>query len=138
MTFFDDIKDFHEKFELVYDGKPRALPKDLDRFRIDFLKEEFSEYTFSHENAQILQKCKEEIYFDHLELCLDGLVDMVYVILGTAYLHGFDFDEAWKRVHQANMKKVRAVGPGESKRNSTYDVIKPPDWQPPYLKDLVK
>ncbi len=68
----------------------------------------------------------------------DALIDLVYVALGTAYLHGFPFDLGWRRVHEANMKKVRATNAAQSARNSTHDVVKPPGWTAPTLDDLVK
>jgi predicted HAD superfamily Cof-like phosphohydrolase len=122
-SFFQDVKDFHEKFGLEYCGRPRHLPVDTMEFRLKFLGEELQEYALSVT----------------LEDQLDALVDLVYVALGTAYLHGFDFDEAWCRVHAANMKKVRAAPDGsDSKRGSSHDVVKPPGWQPPDLSDLVQ
>ena len=116
-----DIQEFHEKFGLEYNGPPRNLPSDLEQFRTDFMREELAEYQTTHMKAKKL----------------DALVDLVYVAIGTAYLHGFDFNEAWRRVHEANMKKVRAKRADQSKRGSTYDVVKPPGWQPPNLIDLV-
>lgn len=118
-----DIEDFHKKFGLIYDGKPRELPSAISDFRTDFLYEEVDEY--AHINAPLHDK-------------LDALVDLVYVALGTSYLHGFDFREAWRRVHASNMAKVRALTPSDSKRGSVYDVVKPPDWTPPDLTDLVR
>jgi predicted HAD superfamily Cof-like phosphohydrolase len=124
VTEFDpikDIKDFHEKFGLAYDGPPRRLPRELEQFRRDFLIEEAEEYTVSATQVDRL----------------DALVDIVYVALGSAYMHGFDFAEAWRRVHAANMKKVRAAHAGESARNTAHDVVKPPGWEKPNLLDLV-
>jgi predicted HAD superfamily Cof-like phosphohydrolase len=117
MSQWQDIKDFHEKFGLVYDGPARSLPEDLASFRLNFMIEETDEYILAEKRADQL----------------DALVDLVYVAMGTAYLHGFDFDEAWKRVHTSNMGKVR----GASARSEGYDVIKPEGWKPPYLGDLV-
>jgi predicted HAD superfamily Cof-like phosphohydrolase len=68
---------------------------------------------------------------------LDALVDLVYVALGTAHMQGFDFNEAWRRVHDANMQKVRAQNADESKRGSALDVVKPEGWKPADLSDLV-
>jgi predicted HAD superfamily Cof-like phosphohydrolase len=121
---YKDIKDFHEKFELKYEGKPRTLPRELRNFRMDFLEEELSEYALAASQGNMIGQ-------------LDALVDLVYVALGTAYMHGFDFEEAWRRVHEANMKKVRAVTLKDSKRKSVYDVVKPEGWTPPDLSDLV-
>ena len=113
--FLQDIKDFHEKFQLTYIGPPRELPDELAKFRKAFMEEELDEYIDSR----------------YLPGKLDALVDLMYVVLGTAYLHGFPFEEAWRRVHEANMKKVRA----QSSR-SKFDVIKPEGWTPPALSDL--
>lgn len=113
---WQDIKDFHEKFGLKYDGPPRDLPVDLATFRLGFIFEELDELITAEKRADQL----------------DALVDLTYVILGTAYLHGFDFQEAWNRVHAANMAKVR----GPSKRSEAFDVIKPEGWTAPVLDDL--
>lgn len=120
-----DIKDFHTKFRLTYDGPPRQLPYELVTFRAIFMHEELQEYGLAVDD-------------ENLEKQLDALVDLVYVALGTAYLHGFDFNEAWRRVHTANMKKVRAESAVDSKRNSPFDVVKPEGWVAPDLSDLVK
>jgi predicted HAD superfamily Cof-like phosphohydrolase len=118
-----DIREFHEKFEINYDGPPRTLDLDLADFRIKFMMEEIKEYVLAHEN-------------NDMEGMLDALVDLIYVAAGTAHLHGFPLSTAWTRVHYANMQKIR--GSREtSKRNSPYDVVKPEGWQPPNLKDLV-
>ena len=136
-----DIEEFHEKFDLIYDGRPRALPRDLQKFRQKFLSEELGEY-FSH--VDLAYRALEVSFLDeaeithHLEEMLDGLVDLVYVAVGTAYLHGFDFAEAWRRVHAANMTKVRAQSAAHSKRGSTHDVVKPPGWEAPSHTDLVE
>lgn len=68
---------------------------------------------------------------------LDGVVDQVYVALGTAWLCCMPFGEAWRRVHVANMKKKRAERVEESTRKSLFDVVKPSGWTPPNLDDLV-
>ena len=146
MSMFDDIKAFHEKFDLKYNGAPRWLPQDLDHFRTGFLAEELAEYTTDDKTVQadIIRNVKRGTVIrpsdtpPSLEKQLDALVDLVYVALGTAYLHGFDFDEAWRRVHAANMKKIRATLSEQSARGSIHDVVKPPGWTAPNLSDLVR
>lgn len=136
-----DIRAFHEKFSLIYDGFPRQLPSDLLDFRVKFMREELTEYT-DDSNALAAHLLTDRTDTANtaflLEKQLDALVDLVYVALGTAYLQGFDFNEAWRRVHEANMKKVRALREADSKRGSTYDVVKPPGWEPPSHIDLVE
>jgi predicted HAD superfamily Cof-like phosphohydrolase len=126
MDLYALIKEFHTKFGLEYTGKPRTLSRDLRNFRMEFMEEELAEYAVAAAHHKQL----------HSEL--DALVDLVYVALGTAYLQGFDFNEAFKRVHEANMKKVRASSLTDSKRGSIYDVVKPEGWAAPDLSDLVK
>jgi len=116
------IQEFHEKFGLTYLGPPRKLDDEERLFRGTFLLEEIGEY----EKAPRL--------VDEL----DALVDLVYVAMGTAYRQGFDFDEAFRRVHAANMRKVRAKGSDESKRGNPLDVVRPEGWEPPFLEDLAR
>ena len=138
--FVLDIKDFHEKFGLGYDGPPTTSTRELHDYRTRFMEEELDEY--------------EKAFMEgDLEGQLDGLVDLLYVLLGTALMHGFladegpkhdspllssRFEEAWNRVHAANMKKERVERADQSKRGTIYDVIKPEGWTPPDLSDLVK
>jgi predicted HAD superfamily Cof-like phosphohydrolase len=130
--FWCDIVDFHHKFRLVYDGPPRPLPEELGEFRAKFLQEELDEYNFHREKINT-----DGDSLEHREGLLDALVDLVYVALGTAYLHGFNFAEAWRRVQRANMAKVRAERADQSKRGSTFDVVKPEGWKAPDHRDLV-
>lgn len=141
-SLFDDIKAFHEKFELAYDGPPRDLDEELETFRVGFMAEELLEYVTEHPaTKRVVDYIKNGVAIrakkPSREKQLDALVDLVYVALGTAYMQGFDFEEAWRRVHEANMKKVRALSAVDSARGSTYDVVKPEGWVPPDLSDLV-
>jgi Phosphoribosyl-ATP pyrophosphohydrolase len=67
----------------------------------------------------------------------DSLIDLVYVAHGTAHLFGFPWEVGWKMVQDANMTKVRAERADQSERGGTWDVIKPPDFQPPDIKGLL-
>ena len=119
--FLQQIEAFHIKYQLQYKDNPRFLPPELAQFRAMFMEEELEEYRQA----------------ETLEDKLDALIDLVYVALGTAYLHGFDFEEGFNRVHSANMAKVRAEVADDSKRGTKFDVIKPAGWTPPDLSDLV-
>lgn len=138
-----DVEEFHSKYGLLYDGKPRALPQELAGFRQGFLGEELREY-LEHASAAAAELAASESerdhanYAFHLEQMLDALVDLTYVALGTSQLHGFNFREAWRRVHAKNMMKVRAERADQSKRGSTFDVVKPAGWTPASLIDLVE
>lgn len=149
-----DISEFHKKFELDYKGKPRGLVMELIKFRSQFMHEEVDEWASAVTalwinedeiedstrlfNAPPIDKAEVTAL---LSKSLDALIDLIYVTLGTAYLQGFKseiIEEAWQRVHEANMKKVRATKTEDSKRESTFDVVKPPGWTPPNHDDLVE
>jgi len=69
-----------------------------------------------------------------LEVSREAIHDVIFVARHAAIeIHHFQFDEAWRRVHAANMKKVRRA----TKRSGSYDVAKPKGWVAPDLKDLV-
>ena len=139
---FDDIREFHEKFGLTYDGKPRAVPGEMAEFRHKFQEEEATEYLLHNGYALIAKEEGDKAdYTYRLGELLDAGIDGLYVLIGTMYLHGITFDmmeQGWERVHGKNMSKERATDAGQSKRGSTLDVIKPPGWEPPNHCDLVE
>lgn len=147
-----DIAAFHTKFELRYDGEPRELDDDMALFRIGFMCEELAEYAQASGYVNISRALNEihqfikdgkrwmvnKVELRDVEKQFDSLIDLVYVALGTSYLHGFDFDEGWRRVQAANMAKVRVEADLQgSTRGSKYDVVKPRGWKPADLSDLV-
>lgn len=125
MDLFQMVSEFHQKFELEPTKGPDFPTEEIWKLKNRHMQEELDEIRATAINGD-------------LEEYLDGLVDLVYVALGAAYLAGLPFNEAFKRVHEANMKKVRAKSPEDSKRGSTYDIVKPPGWTPPVLSDLVR
>lgn len=123
VDIFNDIREFHEKFHQKYEGKPRTLPSALQKFREDTIQEEHDEL-------------KEAWTKGDRKMELDSIVDMIYFLVGTAYVKGYNIREAWRRVHAANMSKI----PSESKelhgRGSKWDIVKPPGFVPPSMEGL--
>ena len=135
VRMFEDVIDFHRKFGINYDGPPRSLPDSLTEFRMLRLAEEHTEYLDSiTEHYTATHPFDKKVALEHQ---LDALVDLVYIALGTAHSHGWDFNEAWRRVHAANMAKVRASEIHPGKYGDPSDIAKPPGWKPPTLSDLV-
>jgi predicted HAD superfamily Cof-like phosphohydrolase len=137
-----DVAEFYRKFEMEYDGKPRLMPADMAMFREDFLAEEVREYCEATAATRLFTALgKYDKATESLAKAFDALIDLVYVALGNAHLHGFPFEKGWPRIQEANMKKVRASSVDESRessgRGSVHDVIKPKGWEPPTLLDLV-
>jgi predicted HAD superfamily Cof-like phosphohydrolase len=122
---FGMVAEFHKKFELEPTSVPSFPIEQIWKLKNLHLQEELNEIRSAAIN-------------DDLEEYFDGLIDLVYVALGAAYLAGLPFDEGFRRVHAANMKKVRATHASESKRGSVYDIFKPVGWEPPVLEDLIR
>jgi predicted HAD superfamily Cof-like phosphohydrolase len=153
-TPFEQVVEFHEKFGLEYTDGPRTLPHDLALFRLGFMVEELAEYAkaagyrrVSTELNSLHDLIKKQSTYttmrqagDEVNLHdqLDALVDLAYVLNGTAYLQGFDLEGAYTVVHTANMKKIRAQRAEQSLRGSTFDVVKPPGWEKPDLSMFVQ
>ena len=123
---FEAIKAFSIKFELPQLRHPGFLDPDDMVYRIDFIQEELDELIDATDAGD-------------LEGALDALVDIMYVTLGTAWLMNLPIMDAWDRVHHANMQKERVVTNTDprSKRHHHLDIVKPTDWHPPILKDLL-
>ena len=67
--------------------------------------------------------------------CLKELADLVYVCYQYAENLGWDLDEALDRVHRSNMSKLDENG--QPLYRADGKVLKVPNYQPPYLNDLV-
>jgi len=117
----EDVQEFHELFGIPI-GTTDLQELDRADMRFSLITEEVEELEVAMEDEDA-----EEI--------LDALVDICYVAMGFAVEMGYDFDEAWDRVHAANMAKL---GPdGKPIYREDGKVLKPDYWEPPLLDDLV-
>lgn len=89
------VQAFMEKFSIPV-GKEPKYDRDIAWRRYNHLHEEFGELF-----RAINQKDLPEI--------ADATVDLVYVALGLALELGIPWKQAFREVHSANMRKVRAV-----------------------------
>ena len=125
MDLFNMVAAFHEKFQLEPTEQPDFPYEEIWKLKNVHMQEELDEIRAAAINGDL------EEYFD-------GLIDLVYVALGAAYLSGLPFNEGFRRVHEANMKKMRALHAKQSKRGSSYDIVKPPGFVAPTLTDLIR
>jgi hypothetical protein len=64
-----------------------------------------------------------------MQLTLGRLVMLCYNAAAVMYL---PWEKCWNHVQAANMKKIRAQSDGsDSKRSSSFDVVKPEGWVAP-------
>lgn len=127
-TNFADVHKFHVKNDLPHPDVPQLLRADVFQFRYRFLREELEEILDSHMS-------------DDLAGVADGLIDLVYVAMGTGVLMGIPWQLLWDEVQRANMSKVRASSSTESfeqtGRGHSYDVVKPDGFVPPQIQKLL-
>lgn len=118
---YEKVLQFTKKFDLP--TEPRAqFPNDKDmHFRI--LRQE--------------EECRELLEAwqgDDLVKSFDALLDAAYIVYGTAIRMGITpamWDAGFAAVHEANMNKVRAAKPEDSKYGTTVDIVKPAGWTGP-------
>ena len=107
MTKSSDVKAFMLACDQPVRDQPTVVSDQEKWERFSMLTEEFSE----HKKA--LKDLKRAVEYhsksgtkDAMTELADSLVDMVYIIIGTAHAYGFDFDELWRLVHENNISKI--------------------------------
>ena len=108
-----DLNDFLKLLGYDYPNQIPDVPTNIFN-RIEHLEEELSELA----EAASAQELPEVI---------DGLIDLIYLAVGTIIMSGADFNSHWREVHSANMRKKR----GTTKRGHAFDAIKPEGWLGP-------
>jgi predicted HAD superfamily Cof-like phosphohydrolase len=117
---------FQSRFNQAYTGRPRELPASVAALRKKLVLEETQELVDAIDRGELVEQ-------------LDAIVDLLYVTIGTANAMGFyhQLDTAFKRVHEANVKKILVESRHGSKRDSQWDIVKPEGWVKPDLSDLI-
>lgn len=113
----DDIHGMHTHYgfrEKINYFDPEQLKKLLE-FRVRFLEEEMRE----------LKEAKDA------EDVVDALIDLCVVAIGTMDLFLVDANEAWDRVHKANMAKQTGIKASRPNPLGLPDLIKPEGWESP-------
>ena len=83
----------------------------------------------------IQEEFKELMSAPYLDEVMKEACDLVYVVLGLFVEFGWDFDEAFSRVHESNMSKLGEDGKPIYREDGK--VLKGPDFFKPNLTDLL-
>ena len=121
MSFYTDVKDFHQAFGQRIGDKPELPDEDERKLRVKLLREEFTEYLDG------------ESFNDLVEVA-DALADIIYIACGTAVSYGIPLDDVFESVHASNMAKLVD---GKVIRRADGKVQKPEGWQPPDIKRIL-
>lgn len=116
---FVDIAVMHEMFFGDIQDKVKTMSRrdkaELLKFRLRFIQEEMRETDDANTAAEFV----------------DGLVDMMVVIVGTLHMFGVDGEKAWNEVYQANIMKEVGVKASRPNPFGFPDLIKPEGWVGP-------
>ena len=121
MSFYTDVKDFHQAFGQRV-GEYPELPDVSERtLRMKLITEEFNEL------------CDAEEANDIIEIA-DALADIIYIACGTAVSYGIPLDDVFAEVHRSNMAKLVD---GKVIRREDGKVQKPEGWTAPDIKGVL-
>ena len=111
-------------------GQPiGTVDKEVLGLQADLIWEEMYEFFNAFDLSQANQ------LNDNLRAeALKELSDLVYVCFQLAAALGWELDEALDRVHKSNLSKLVD---GKPLRRDDGKILKGPNYQPPYLNDLV-
>lgn len=122
------VRAFQSAFGVDMPEKPTVLGRKRAKLRQALLEEEVKE---------IRKSMFKRDKLDCLEGVSDGIIDAMYILLGTAHEYGVAdrlplmFDE----VHNANMRKLGEDGKPIYRKDGK--VLKPEGWTPPNLKTIL-
>lgn len=111
--YYDMVRHFHKKFGHPAPETIHPLTKRDRILRCHLMMEEVIEIAAE----------------DHLINQVDGLLDLLYFVMGTFVTMGVDPREIFDVVHESNMGKLWPDG--NVKYNEKGKVIKPPTWEGP-------
>jgi NTP pyrophosphatase (non-canonical NTP hydrolase) len=97
----------------------------IQDMQLSLIREEFNELTEAHIN--------EDEEFDKAHT-LKELADLVFVCYQYAVARNWNLDLAMKRIFESNMSKFVD---GKPLRREDGKILKGPNYQPPFLDDLV-
>lgn len=117
------------QFRLANDQPISVFTPSVLDLQVGLIEEEFREF------EQAYEACVEYPQnFRAREDALKELADLVYVCFQFAAAAGWELDEALDRVHKSNMSKLVD---GKPLKNEAGKVLKGPNYQPPYLTDII-
>lgn len=119
-SLVNDIEEMHMHYG-VYNklGKLNHIQYcEFFKLRMRMLTEEYNE-------------TMDAVEAEDAEEVVDGMIDMLVIILGTLDLMHVDIDKAWNEVLKANMSKIPGIKPGRPNPLGLPDLVKPEGWVAP-------
>lgn len=121
MTPLEMLREFHSAFGLDMADSPTLVGPKLAKLRQDLLDEEVMEL-------------RDAVAAGDLTEIADALADIIYIVAGTAVVHGIPLDEVLEEVHSSNMAKLVD---GKPLYHPNGKVKKPDNWQAPDIAAIL-
>jgi NTP pyrophosphatase (non-canonical NTP hydrolase) len=112
-------------FRLTAEQSVDPNDEQVQEMQMTLIREEFNELLEAHIN--------EDTYEDQIHT-LKELADLVFVCYQYAVARNWNLDIALKRVFESNMSKFVD---GKPLRREDGKILKGPNYQPPFLEDLL-
>jgi predicted HAD superfamily Cof-like phosphohydrolase len=116
---YNDVKQFHDKFNAHIGAKPKVPTLEVVELRKTLLEEEFHE---------VMDALKEE----NLNEIAKELCDLIVIVCGTAVSYGINLNPVWDLVHKSNMAKTGGGNRTDGK------ILKPEGWKKPDIALEIK
>lgn len=117
-NWFDDVRDFHNKFNVPVRVNPGIPSIQESILREDLIDEETGELKYAMEQQDLIE-------------IADGIADSIYVLIGTALVYGIPLQEVWDEVQRTNMAKTGGTKSAQGK------ILKPQGWLPPDINSIL-
>lgn len=119
----EDIKQMMQAYEQDVPTVP-AFPSDaVQQFRLELINEELSE---------LYQAALRE----DLTAYLDGIIDLLVVVIGAGVAHGLPIEKGWEEVLRSNLSKIPTDGKLVKRKDGK--ILKPDTYSAPNLHEVLK
>jgi len=118
LTYLDQVREFHLRARQAISTYP-TWDEDEHEFRLTLHREEMAELEVAMDARDLVGTARE-------------IVDLIYVLCGTALTLGIPLNEVFAEVHRANM--VKAI---DGVKRADGKVVKGPNYQPPDVRGVL-
>ncbi len=122
MSNFNKVGIFMKTFGQEVKNKPSFSSDNINKLRVDLIKEELQELIEAMNNKDLLEVA-------------DALTDILYVTYGAGHAFGINLDKCFEEVQNSNMSKLDENG--KPIYNESGKVMKGPNYFKPDLTKFV-
>lgn len=119
---FGAVQEFHDTYLVPRPDAPELPSQELFKLRLNLIYEELLETKTAYVQGDLVEFA-------------DGVVDLLYVVLGLGDVCGLPLRDLFVEVHRSNMSKLGEDGKPIFREDGK--VLKGPGFTPPNLKEIL-